>query len=468
MVNAPQYEMSKWLAEQLKPVVGKYSTHTIKDTFEFCEELEDFQVDHNSSDKFMCSFDIASLFANIPLEKTLNICLDTLYRDKNVKKPRFPEKLTRKLLTRSTTDVEFSFNGDMYRQTDGVAMGSPLGPDPILANVFVGFCEDKLSADNLPLLYKRFVDDTFSIFHCKDQAEDFAEKLNRMDPALRFTVELEEDGCLPFMDVQISRKDGVFERTVYRKPTFTGIYTRWDSFCPTSQKIGLMRSLTSRARRICSMSTLPDEIQTLRTIFAENGYPGNLIERYVRMENTAGSITTKHAETNSSKFVTLQLPWIGRASTTFVSEIRGAIKNSFADVEPRVVFRTTKAFSGRHKDILPTFSRSSVIYEFMCGCGRNYVGRTNQCLSERIKQHIPEQLLKTNPNVKATSYDSGITKHLKRSKVCRNPALPTKFRIISSVARNECHLEILEALFIRARSPELCQQKAHVKNLTLV
>ena len=110
-----------------------------------------------------------------------------------------------KLLAKSMTGVEFSFNGDMYRQTDGVATGSHLGP--FLANVFVGFCEDKLAADDLPLLYKRFVDDTFSIFDCKDQAQDFAVKLNQMDPALRCTVEFEEDGRLPFMDVKISLKN---------------------------------------------------------------------------------------------------------------------------------------------------------------------------------------------------------------------------------------------------------------------
>ena len=66
MVNAPQHEISKWLAQQLKPAVDKYSTQTMKDTFEFCKELEEFQADHKSSDKFMCPFDSASLFTNIP------------------------------------------------------------------------------------------------------------------------------------------------------------------------------------------------------------------------------------------------------------------------------------------------------------------------------------------------------------------------------------------------------------------
>ena len=49
MTNAPQHEVAKWLAEQLKPVVKKYSTFTIKDTFEFCEKLEEFQAENDST-----------------------------------------------------------------------------------------------------------------------------------------------------------------------------------------------------------------------------------------------------------------------------------------------------------------------------------------------------------------------------------------------------------------------------------
>ena len=43
------------------------------------------------------------------------------------------------MLCMAIKNVEFRFNNTIYRQVDGVAMGSPMGP--ILVNTFVGYFE---------------------------------------------------------------------------------------------------------------------------------------------------------------------------------------------------------------------------------------------------------------------------------------------------------------------------------------
>ena len=63
---------------------------------------------------------------------------------------------------KSPSGVEFSFDDTMYRQTDGVAMVSPLGP--VLADIFVGWCESRIMDETWPHMYCRFVDDAFSHF----------------------------------------------------------------------------------------------------------------------------------------------------------------------------------------------------------------------------------------------------------------------------------------------------------------
>ena len=63
--------MGKWLTEILRPVVNKYGEHTLKDSFEFCDHIDEFSKVNNTKEMFMCSFDIKSLFTNIPLAETM-------------------------------------------------------------------------------------------------------------------------------------------------------------------------------------------------------------------------------------------------------------------------------------------------------------------------------------------------------------------------------------------------------------
>ena len=106
-------------------------------------------------------------------------------------------------------------------------------------------------------------------------------------------------------------------------------------------------------------------------------------------------------------------------------------------------------------------------YEFMCRCGQTYVGKTTQCLAERIKQHIPDKLLKITPEIRKKASDSAITKHLKDSREGLNPAIRCQFKVLI-IARHQQQLDVLAAIFIRAKSPALCQQKDHVRNLSLI
>ena len=108
----------------------------------------------------------------------------------------------------------------MYKQTDGVAVGSPLGP--ALASIFVGYYEEKLfSQTQKPPTYFRYVDDTFAIFDDEAEADEFLTKLNCLHPSLKVTFEKEKGKCLPFLDVHVEKTDVGLEASVYRKPTFT-------------------------------------------------------------------------------------------------------------------------------------------------------------------------------------------------------------------------------------------------------
>ena len=69
-----------------------------------------------------------------------------------------------------------------------------------------------------------------------------------------------------------------YTTTVHRKTTFTGLYTKWDSFTPRKYKMNLIRTLTYRFLRICSSSSLlQSALFDLKETLLQNGYPRGVL-----------------------------------------------------------------------------------------------------------------------------------------------------------------------------------------------
>ena len=164
----------------------------------------------------------------------LAICADTLYNISD-SQPRIPKEVFVELLHSATSTVEFSFDNTIYRQIDGVAMGTSLGS--ALADIFVGYYEEKLFSEiSKPAAYFRYVDHTFVIFQNEKDSEEFLIRLKGLHFSLQFTFE-KENNSLPFLDVHVEHTKGSYEPKVYRKPTFTGQYLRWESFTPIKRLV---------------------------------------------------------------------------------------------------------------------------------------------------------------------------------------------------------------------------------------
>ena len=86
----------------------------------------------------MGSLDVDSLFTYTPLDKTIDICTNSIYSEQDVIEGINKEEF-QNLLSLATKESYFIFNKVLYKQKDGVVMGSPLGPT--LANAFLCFYE---------------------------------------------------------------------------------------------------------------------------------------------------------------------------------------------------------------------------------------------------------------------------------------------------------------------------------------
>ena len=102
----------------LEPVLKYFSEYSLKDSFTFVDKIKDMEAQNT----FIASFDVKSLFTNVPLEEVIEICVDTLYKISN---PTVSRKNFKKLLKLATSGVKFSFNLLIYSQKNRIAMGSP-------------------------------------------------------------------------------------------------------------------------------------------------------------------------------------------------------------------------------------------------------------------------------------------------------------------------------------------------------
>nr|VZI46743.1 unnamed protein product [Spirometra erinaceieuropaei] len=161
-------------------------------------------------------------------------------------------------------------------------MGSPLGP--LLADVFMGKLERFQLSEQIDKLkhYGRYVDDIFAIATAETDVATLLDAANQAHPSIKFTLEMEAAGSLPFLDVLLSRRpDGSVQRSVYRKKTWSGQYTNFASFVPLQQKRNLVRCLAQRARKICSTDSIEEELRKIQDFLRENGYPERFIEKNI-------------------------------------------------------------------------------------------------------------------------------------------------------------------------------------------
>ena len=107
------------------------------------------------------SYDVASLFTNVPLQKTINIILKAVYVEKVIN-TTIKRNTMRKLIKGTCKKTAFVFGNEIYKTIDGVSMGSPLAP--VLANIIMTELEStiikKLFDTRKIKFYCRYVDDT--------------------------------------------------------------------------------------------------------------------------------------------------------------------------------------------------------------------------------------------------------------------------------------------------------------------
>ena len=219
----------------------------------------------------------------------------------------------------------FTFNGKLYKQIEGVSMGSRLGP--IIANIFMNDFEEKHMEELINKGVKswdRFVDDTCVIVKFKENADQILNFLNEQHNKIKFTLETEKDNSLNFLDVKIKRKDNLcLETSTYRKPTFTGVMLNWNSLTSIRYKTGLIKCLLDRLNKICSSEQQKEiEMAQLRLILLNNNYPSKIIDKeFEKFLKYKTSLNTEIID-NEIKTKYISLPYINDRSEIIATKLK--------------------------------------------------------------------------------------------------------------------------------------------------
>ena len=375
--NSCTSKISKWLTEILSPFVGSFSNSHIKHSEDFVNKIKKQHIPKNSR---LLSLDVVSLFTNVNIEDVLSF-LETKLHQYQDKLPIAASKIISLARLCVTTNV-FSFKDVYYRQKYGCSMGSNLSP--VLANLYMEYFESILLPIIKPadMFWFRYVDDIFTIWDDKwGSFDEFLIKLNSLAHSIKFKVEWEVEGKLPFLDILVIRKPDHLSFSVFRKPTHTGSYLHFFSHHSDKIKYSVASGLFLRALRICSPQYLDTELELIRSQLLKLGYPVWFLTKALSKAKVS---FYKTATPNPKCFwdkKTIKIPYNESINASSKMLPNNQIKFTFN--YPNSIFKKIVNVHQRTKE-----NSSPGVYKLPCqDCDKVYWGQTGRDLPTRLKEH---------------------------------------------------------------------------------
>ncbi|RLU19030.1 hypothetical protein DMN91_009388 [Ooceraea biroi] len=383
-VGSPIYSVVSFLHRVLADSISKPDSY-VKDSWNFVSEIVGTTIEPHES---MVSFDVVSLFTNVPSE----LVMRTIRNRWHLIEPTTKFSLDQFLhaINVILTSTSFAFDGQFFDQIFGSPMGSPLSP--ILADIVL----DDLKMSCFPRfdfkiqIFKRYVDDIFTVIPT-DRINDVLVAFNNYHPRLCFTVEMESNNSLNFLDTTIIRDNGTLIPNWYRKPTFSGRYVNFHASNPLQHKVSVVTGLVDRAVLLSDRRFHHTNIELVKSILLNNCYPREFVNRHIAIRlrrlrywdvrDNDGEITVPNNNERKKGFIAIP----------YVKGISEQLRRIYMSCDLRVactVFSKLDRLIKLGKDMLSRDKKTNVVYRIKCNaCNACYVGQTKRHLSVRIGEH---------------------------------------------------------------------------------
>lgn len=252
--EGPTEKISCLLDYFLQPLVQKANSY-IRDSKSLIRMLENFVLPDRA---ILVSIDVKSLYLSIPQDEGISVVIHRLARlDGTDLEPPFPTTVTAELLSIVLKHNIFQFDGSMFRQVRGTAMGTRVAP--AFAGIFMADLEESFLEEEeiKPLIWRRYIDDILCIWpDSRDSLDDFLLRLNSFHPTISFTHTISEDSIV-YLDLTIYKGQrfaefGILDLKPFYKTTNSFMYLHRSSSHPSSTFKGTVKGELVRLLRSSS------------------------------------------------------------------------------------------------------------------------------------------------------------------------------------------------------------------------
>ena len=363
-------------------------------------------------DEEYVSYDVESLFTNVPVKDTIDYIIDQVYNKRKL--PIIATKLIfTRLLEKLSKENTFMFDGKFYKQTDGCTMGGPLSV--VFSNIFMTKLEQKVVVPLKPLFYRRYVDDSINR-RKKNKPDPLFTALNEFKPEkIKFTIEVAPK---KFLDTNIKYND-IIQTSVHRSEYKLPVH--WKSKVPKRYKRNAINTDIHRAAKISS--NFENEKKVIKNKFQRAGFPPRFIDsvfhQYTEKYENEVIIPQNFFDEKKEKNVKIEIPFCEKneeISSKFLAKFK-AFTNDRYNVS--IKWNTKKVrnlFKLKSKNPHP----SCKIYQGDCICGETYIGETERNVEVRWNEHT------------SSSGSSEPSKHL-----LNNPDHAFTWKILSNAQTNK-------------------------------
>ena len=247
---------------------------------------------------FPVTIDVTALYTNIPTfgqDGGIEAFKEALNKRSADLKGKIPTDYLIELLGLVLEGNIFEFNGYLWQQKIGTAMGTKVAPT--YACLFMGSLENKILQawkGPAPYLWRRYIDDIFFIWRASvEDLEAFIKFINDQHPYIKFTATYDNTTkTIPFLDMSVSiNDDGLLETDLFRKETAKVQYLLTSSCHPGHITKNIPFSLAYTVKRICSKDEdFKLRLEQLRQNLLSRSYPPKIIDDAFKRVNKINRI----------------------------------------------------------------------------------------------------------------------------------------------------------------------------------